>query len=271
MTFSLQHAARTRPRQQGFTLIELLVCVAIIATLLSILLPGLARARAQAWQTVCTSNIRQLAIANGQYAIENAGRYCPGAADMRTTNTHRWHGVRESGGAFDPRRGPLIDYLSGETRIRACPSADFAATPHAFELGGGGYGYNHQYLGRVLRPSTRGRMRVVTDLLGANSSHVRRPAETMMFADAAFATLADGVTEYSFAEPRYHPEYPFARMDPSVHFRHNGRASVAWVDGHVDARRRTFTWKSGLYPGDPDPLQIGWFGLTDNNRLFDYE
>lgn len=52
----------------GFTLIEILVVIAILATLAGILLPAFARAREQARKSVCTSNLRQIAVAFDMYA-----------------------------------------------------------------------------------------------------------------------------------------------------------------------------------------------------------
>ena len=56
----------------GFTLIELLVVVAIIALLISILLPSLSRAKEQAKIAVCLSNERSLGQAAKQYQIEDS-------------------------------------------------------------------------------------------------------------------------------------------------------------------------------------------------------
>jgi prepilin-type N-terminal cleavage/methylation domain-containing protein len=57
-------------RRVGFTLIEMLVVIALIAMLISILLPALGRARRTARLTICQSNQRQMGTALSSYAAD---------------------------------------------------------------------------------------------------------------------------------------------------------------------------------------------------------
>ncbi len=62
--------------KKAFTLIELLVVIAIIALLLSILMPSLQRARTQAKNVVCKSNLRQWGIIWSMYCADNNDSFC---------------------------------------------------------------------------------------------------------------------------------------------------------------------------------------------------
>lgn len=57
----------------AFTLIELLVVVAIIALLIAILLPSLAKARETAKRGACAQNLKGIATASKTYAVDNQG------------------------------------------------------------------------------------------------------------------------------------------------------------------------------------------------------
>lgn len=71
---------------RGFTLIEILLVIAIIAALLSILIPSYMHARAQSQLRACESNMKTMATAIETMAAKE-GSYMPGGA----AGFRRWH------------------------------------------------------------------------------------------------------------------------------------------------------------------------------------
>ncbi len=94
-------APPSRVRGAGFTLIEILIVVAIIALLVSLLLPSLGRARQLAARTVCANNLHQLSIAMALYT--QAYEVYPAAQDPATGTFWLWMGR-----GFRPFIGPLL-------------------------------------------------------------------------------------------------------------------------------------------------------------------
>lgn len=75
---------------KAFTLVELLVVVAIIALLVSILLPSLGRAKEQARIAVCLTNVRNIGSAFDLYINESDGWYPQGTGWGGTVGMRSW-------------------------------------------------------------------------------------------------------------------------------------------------------------------------------------
>ena len=110
-------------KKNAFTLIELLVVVAIIALLISILLPSLSSAREQGKKAVCLANLRGIGLATNQYANEDEAELLLGVQQMQVVD-------------FTPLNGHFGSSIWGWRTVNwfmlggATAQDDFIATPN---------------------------------------------------------------------------------------------------------------------------------------------
>ena len=242
---------RNTPRA-GFTLIELLVCIAIIALLISLLLPALGKAREAGKSAVCLSNEHNMALALTGYLNDNKG-YFPG--DHRQSGPTSWI-------TWAPR---LRRYMNGERRTFWCPSANKDYKWEKIEgyipFSGEGnpvlygyeqgerplqgnefftYGYNgwgttewavpHLGLGGHVAPMEAG----VTDS-DFEKPH-REPNEARVITPSDMIAIGDSFAD-RFWDQWITPQVNYPNSHPGK--RHSGGAQILFVAGHAAWMRQT--------------------------------
>jgi prepilin-type N-terminal cleavage/methylation domain-containing protein len=118
--------------KRGFTLIELLVVVAIIALLISILMPSLARARELSKRTVCASNVKGIGLGFASYAAANNDAWPVPNHKKSTSDSTTLVTYQKATGA---KRGNPNDQADGETfdgTPAGYPTDLFISTTRAF-------------------------------------------------------------------------------------------------------------------------------------------
>jgi prepilin-type N-terminal cleavage/methylation domain-containing protein/prepilin-type processing-associated H-X9-DG protein len=200
-------------RRPAFTLIELLVVVAIIALLITILLPSLALAREQAKQTVCASNQRQMGMAFNFYIQGNVDTFPPYRAGEYTgaPETGYWRNYW-----WFERIRWYITYNKGVPdtfRCWLCPSSKNSN----YDADYLSYGYNYTHLGDAPIP------------VWTKIQDVSEPARTIVTADSHDSSTGWGWC--AVITPRdYWIGYP-------VGPRHRGKTNVLWADWHVNLEK----------------------------------
>ena len=103
---SLTEAARIASTcaalSRGFTLIEMMIVVAIIAILVSILVPNFVRARAQGQTSACESNLKEIATAIELFQTDND--HYPSSGTVNSNNAELSPYLKQT--PVDPAAGP---------------------------------------------------------------------------------------------------------------------------------------------------------------------
>jgi prepilin-type N-terminal cleavage/methylation domain-containing protein/prepilin-type processing-associated H-X9-DG protein len=231
---SPHYSARQIP---GFTLVELLVVMAIIAMLLSILMPVLGNARELAKRLKCGTNLHQLMLAWFMYADDHDGIVMPGKdynkfpdSDVDTQFwTGRWRDddSKPQGGSLFPEEGYLYPYAPNG-KLNACPT--FRKQMTLSDHGQLGYGYNFRYLSAQDDWQTGS----VYITHWTKLARITRASRVVAFADCGRNKKNSGLGFPREMTPFLTP--PRAQY-PSFQGRHDGTGNVAWVDGHISVEK----------------------------------
>lgn len=255
--------------RRGFTLVELLVVMAIIALLAAMLMPALAAARGVARQTSCLNNLRNMNVAVQMYVKDHDG-FLPGAyvPDDRkpgyTRHVFGSYSLMEQDCLYD--RGTVEAYMGSGGESWNCPGViegEMLSLVLPENRLCSAYGYNVS-LAMEWTASGAHRRRIGV---------VERPELTMLFCDSAanytvswgqpnqYGNLRENWTIDWYPVPDWGLNRP--ELDGTTHFRHRGKANVAFCDGHAElifppdgSRARSNNW-CGFAFMETDPYYSG--------------
>ncbi len=231
--------------RKNFTLIELLVVIAIIAILAAMLLPALSTARDKAVATKCVNNIAQAGKHQRLYADDYNDHF---------TGPSRPHGTAT---VYWPDLLVQLNYVAElenkNYQTLFCPGAPDLMNCGNTPAAPAGYWYQNSY-GIMRAPLTHGGPWL--------SYKVDKYCEGLWAVGSETGTTDKSPSAVPLLGDSRHPTAAVQRFDISclststgnlLHMRHNKRANVNFVDGHVgnwtleEARNNTWHPAKAMY------------------------
>lgn len=216
-------------KNKGFTLLELLVVIAVIAMLVAIVMPALARAKEQGREICCQNNLHQMYLAAMVYTDNHKGSFPIAYYNQKigsTTTSFCWDFTTGPNGEILP--GVLWQGEVTIEKIQQCPSyrgqSNTAFDPYT------GYNYNTSFIGHgggesISEPDRWNQM--------------RRPAYCALFGDGEYI---NGANKFMRSPLASDSDWNFVgRWAGTQGYRHHRATNAVRCDGSILSQKEIFS------------------------------